>query len=196
MLTGATLPAEQTITVAEPGVLTPLASASAAYAFVDNGSTASFSINCQGNLNAPLSEVEEYTVGASSFIGPGAVGDTYVTFAQPVAYTASISITGMRNATVTLSTVSQGPIGPVTSQAGFLAVGTAGPMQAQMTGVLPAGQPVHVTDSWFLTNGTPTNSPPSSGTYSLLLTFTAVPEPASAGLLAAGAALLARRRLR
>ena len=196
MLVGTTLPVARTITVAEPvGYSTPLASASASYAFTDDGTTATFSINCSGNLNAPTSDVYENTVGATNNVGPGSIGDTYVTFAQPVMYTASLSATGMQFASLTLSTLIPSPLGPVQSQAGFLSVGYGGPAMAKATGVLPAGQRVYVTDLWELTNGTLTNPPPSSGTYSLQLTFTPVPEPASVGLAAIiGVALLARHR--
>ena len=185
-LVGTALPVSQTIAVAEPvGLPTPLASATASYSFTDDGTTASLSINCQGQINGPYSNL-----GESTSTNPS-VG-TFVTFAQPVAYTASISITGMRYANLTLNV---GTMSPALPQ---LAVGSVGPMQAQLTGTVPAGVPIYIADHWDLDNGIQSNPPPLSGTYSLSIVFTAVPEPAAAGLAGAiaGVALQSRRRRR
>ena len=85
---GTMLPVQQTSTLTAPA-------ASAAYAFTDDGQTAALRVNAQAQLLSSGAVLGAGTTG-DGFNGAGGTGveGTYMTFAQPVTFTASVDIGG------------------------------------------------------------------------------------------------------
>ena len=173
MLSGsaASLPLHQTLTGSLPSI-----SASATYAFTDDGTTATYRIDCQTQITRLYCEAGE---GSSS---PSELVDSF-TLASPATYVASF--TDVNGGT---DLQFQSPDIALVFQ-----LGGTGTMTR--TGLIPAGQEVGILENWQLGNSLSTGPAVVSGTESLSIVFTAVPEPASAaGVAVIGAALLARRR--
>lgn len=169
-LSGNTLPVQQT----NPVRLSP-STASATYAFTDNGTTASLLINCQATLPNPQSEAVE----TSDQISP----DVF-TFTEPVRCVATFADTGYSETQVRFTSADP--------SVGFYFTGSG---TMTHSGVLPAGVPVSLIEDWELYDTTGIEPGLVNASGSLSIVFTPVPEPASAGGLAvAGAAVLARRR--
>ena len=167
----ASLPLQQTLSASLPNV-----SASATYAFADDGTTATYRVDCQAQITQSNHRADEGT-------GSATLPADELTFAQPVTYVATLTSTGGGGIDFQFMT-------PDLSHFFFNGSGTF-----THTGTVPAGELVDILEDWEIENLTPTSPAVVSGTESLSIVFTAVPEPASAaGVAVIGAALLARRR--
>ena len=167
----ASLPVHQTLTGSLPSI-----SASATYAFADDGTTATYRIDCQTQITRLYCQAGEDSSSASGLV------DSF-TLASPATYVASFTDV---NGGTDLQFIS-------TDNASNFQLTGSGTMTR--TGLLPAGALVFIDENWLLGNSLSTGPSVVSGTESLSIVFTAVPEPASAaGVAVIGAALLARRR--
>ena len=167
----ASLPFHQTLAASLPTI-----SATATYAFTDDGTTATYRIDCQTQITRLYGYASEGSSSASGLV------DGF-TLASPATYVASFTdVNGGTNLQFISSDV-----------ASDLQLEGTGTMTR--SGYIPAGEYVSILENWQLSNPLSTGPAVVSGTESLSVVFTAVPEPASAGVPAvAGAALLARRR--
>ena len=173
-VSGSTLPLQQTQTVSVPG-----ATVSATYSIFDNGTTATYHVDCQAQITHLYCNAGEGQTSPPP--------DTFV-LSEPATYVATFTDTGSGGTLVQFLTTDVDATDP-----GFSGSGTM-----TSTGMFRAGFPVSIVEAWGIANSSPTDPPTISGIESLSIVFTAVPEPASAGLAAAaaGAALLSRRRSR
>lgn len=183
------LPVHQTITATSgsgrPGDV--FATTTSTYDVTDGGNTAAYDFVSQGQLAG-----SGITGGGSSSVGSGLSDSTATQFvlSAPATFVATLTATGPITTGASARLDAVGGLEPV--EVFYLGQRTA----AIATGTLAAGVPYTLYDSFQLYNGGqggPTGN--GSGTYAFTLTMTAVPEPTTAGLLAALAAgSLARRR--
>ena len=171
-LSGSTLPVQQTLSVSPADI-----TASSTYSIADNGTTATYQINCQASITQQDCSVLEAATSP---------GDVF-TMAVPATYVATFSDVGGGGINFQFRTPDLASIFSFTGNE---------PMTH--TGTVTAGEQVTIFEYWELsTNTGPASRAAVSGSESLSIVFTAVPEPAStAGAAVAGAAVLARRRRR
>ena len=151
------------------------ASVAASYSITDNGSVAAINITWSGSITAYYNSAGEGSVGSS---------DTTFSLLQPAMYTATVATTGSAPCTFIVDDNSHQTIGLTTYDTATQTT----------SGIAPLGS-ISFFDSVGLPYNNPTEFPMNeSGTYSLSLVFTAIPEPSSAALaLLPAAALLFRR---
>jgi len=150
----------------------------ASYSLSDNGSTASISISASGLTTANGNYFEEAT-------GPS--NNTLFNLLKTSTYTATIGSSGQTNSEFDVVDGSSLQFELFTAQ--------SSPTDT-ISGVMAAG-PINFFDEWGALDYNDAPQPADeSGTYSLTLTFTAIPEPSSATLLAISAAVVLCRRRR
>ena len=152
------------------------------YNLADNGSVATISISCSGSVNGYYNSVGEQSVGRN--------GTTF-TLLEPVSYVATILTIGPPGSTAQLQIYGAGGTGNI-----YVNMGTEDPLAPNetTTGFAEPG-PVTFEDGWSIGPNFPGGAADETGTYSLTVTFTAIPEPTGLSLLALGGlAFLARRR--
>ena len=161
-----TIPFHTMVSASEYG-----ASLTGTYDITDNGSVAVLSIYCSGSLSV-------YGAGLGESYGPANKKTTF-TLLQPAYVTLNVVSTGQSYASSSM----YGQPGQI------LEDGSNG-----LTSSTFSPATITFEDSWSV--GNTSYAPNQSGTYSMTLTFTAIPEPSSASLIGipAAAFLLRRRR--
>jgi hypothetical protein len=173
-----TLPVNQTLVENDlnGGVIT------ATYNITDNGSVATYDISVSGTLSALNNSLIETSAGTSS--DPNG---TVFSFSQPVGYSVTISDSGPGNY-----------LGFSLFGAGvFVSAGGVPGQTSTYSGTANAGSPLYLSENWELDNPeTGSQSANLTGSDSISLTFTAVPEPSSALVVSTSAAFFLSRRRR
>ncbi len=174
-VTATVLPIHQTVSVNDGygGVLTTT------YDVTDNGSVASIGIASSGSITT-YNSIQE----------AGGVNDTRFTLAEPAFYTATIAPSGDGQGSLTLGSVS----GMVYFESG----GVSPPQTLTFMGLAQAGT-IDLAEDWGLPDDGSHGTISKSGGQTVTLTFTTVPEPSSAVLIATAAAFFlgcCRRKFR
>ena len=176
VVTGTTIPFQQTATAQDQTGIGAYAIITANYSVTDNGSVAAMNINCSGAISAPY--------GYSVVEGSNETGSTFY-INQPCTYSATFSCTGS----------TYGELDYNSSQLGIVLTELHDSSRTY-AGSVAAG-PFYLYELWELSNNAPPVPINQSGTDSISITFYGtqpIPEPPSAMLTGVPAlALLARR---